>query len=381
MKRLLISLIILAAIFISSCSTTASIEGGKSSPDTSPEVTFETSALTEISPQPTVTQQSEVIPDFPSGPSTKQDKGKVIEFEDSFFKKLMLEALRFNAQLNNEEDQINEIYEEDLKGIYSLELGTGVNFLIELYSFKIIFNKKINGEDIKFHENVWCDDKNYFNYDFITTLSDLQYFPELKKLTLDAVMADDLSTVYQLSNLEELNISSLFNVKDISGISQLKNIKKLDIGGWSFDDKTEMYNIGYEQAELADRLTKHNIADCKYDVSFLSDMPQLEWLGIGGVNLDLSYLSNLSKLKILTVTDNIGAATDLSYLENMKNLQFLGLYFISNISNAESLIRLPSLKYLNYLNTNIDEKIIAKLNVRTDVGYVDINSRAEKYID
>jgi hypothetical protein len=76
----------------------------------------------------------------------------------------------------------------------------------------------------------------------------------------------------------------------------------------------------------------------------------------------------------LAINSNNGETTDLLYLETMQNLQFLGLYFLSNISNAEALQRLPKLKYLNYRDINIDEKIISKLNLRTDVSYVDVNA-------
>jgi hypothetical protein len=153
----------------------------------------------------------------------------------------------------------------------------------------------------------------------------------------------------------------------------------LDLIGWSFD-VDEMYSLGYEQAALADRLTEHNITDCKYDVSFLEDMPQLDWLNIYSIKFNLSYLAGLTKLKVLVITNNTGESTDLSYLENLNNLQFLGLYFMSNISNTEALQQLPNLKYLNYRDINVDSKIIGKLNVRTDVGYVDINGHPEKYL-
>lgn len=309
----------------------------------------------------------------------KPDKGRIIEFEDESFKDLMLEALCFNAQLNDENAQ-TEIYEDDLAGIYSLEIGVGVNFLIELNSFHIKFIKKINGEDVSYFGNIWLNDGDYFNHNFISTLSDLQYFSELKELSLTAVMADDLSPVYQLSSLEELFIMSLFNVKDISGISQLKNLQRLDVIGWSFDLE-EMYKADHEQAELADKLTKHNITECNYDVSFLSGLPQLTWLYIGGVNLDLSYISDLTRLKVLVINGNNGAAADLSYLKNMNDLQFLGLSHMLNTSNADALLKLKNLKYLNLQNTNIDQELRNTLNVRTDISYIDINGWPENYID
>jgi hypothetical protein len=87
-------------------------------------------------------------------------------------------------------------------------------------------------------------------------------------------MASDLSPVYQLKNLEELYLRGLFFIEDISGISQLNKIKKLEISGWSFDLE-EMHNIDSEQAALADTLAEHNINECKYDMRFLNEMLQL----------------------------------------------------------------------------------------------------------
>ena len=154
----------------------------------------------------------------------------------------------------------------------------------------------------------------------------------------------DAAVVFQDENLERLVRDSLsiydreirqsdiadvtsiqlenHNIKDITGLENFKNLKKLDMSG--------------------------NVIE---DIQPLASLQSLEYLDLSWNEIeDIGALKGLTNLKNLNVSGN--AILEVSALSNLKNLEQLYLEY-NRITSLEGVDRLPALEKLNANNNRI----------------------------
>lgn len=94
----------------------------------------------------------------------------------------------------------------------------------------------------------------------ITDISPLENCPDLEFLEIFSTPVEDISVLAKLTKLEYLNIGTMPNLKDISPVFELKNLKMVRICGSSFD------HVRKEQvAELKAALPNCFVSDGKGD--------------------------------------------------------------------------------------------------------------------
>ncbi len=175
----------------------------------------------------------------------------------------------------------------------------------------------------------------------------------------------DISYVYNLTNLEELNLRKN-NISDISGLANLTNLKSLALDNNNITDISPLANLTSLESLL---LNETNIDDISAlsslsnlrvlqleDTSLsslapLSGLTNLEWLVASSNNLtSLTGLENLTKLTSAHLSNN--NISDISALANLTNLDYL-LLDINNISDISALANLTNLRRLVAFDNNI----------------------------
>lgn len=123
-------------------------------------------------------------------------------------------------------------------------------------------------------------------------------FKRLRKINFSGSNIKNLSFVKELSELKELILDSIFDCKDFSAISYLKQLDLLSL-------------------EYSSNLK---------DICFLRKITNLKALFIGNTDIkNISILKNLKNLKRIGL-DSLGV-TDFSVLKQLKNLESLALRF------------------------------------------------------
>ena len=166
------------------------------------------------------------------------------------------------------------------------------------------------------------------NKNVIKTISNLN---SLTKLKCRNSNISDIKFLEQCTNLEELDLGSISNRKmdsnklnDLSPISSLKKLKKLDLSGCGLGDISSL-NISTKVIELS--LDWNNIVDIK----------------------PLSNLINLEKLNVMyNPIENYGALPFLSQLEEFKSFQY-------RFKNLEPFLELKKLKVLDLQMNQLED--------------------------
>lgn len=159
----------------------------------------------------------------------------------------------------------------------------------------------------------------------ITTLSDLKWFKNLKRLYLPSCDVQSLEGIEELTALEVLDVRNN-KIESIEPVKNLKNLVELDCA----DNPVGDYSV-------------------------LSGLTKLEWLSIGGNmswTADLSMIKNLKELKTLSAP--YCGISDLSPLKNLDKLEYLKLGK-NDIDNIEVLAGMQRLNYLDIEDNQISD--------------------------
>lgn len=157
--------------------------------------------------------------------------------------------------------------------------------------------------------------------DGVKDYADLQYFTQLKSLTIKNGGEADLQALSKMSLLEELHISGTnLSVQDLGTIAALSNLRKLSLSGCGL---TNIQALGAAKSLTELDLSNNTIKD----LSALSAMGTLEHLDLNhNALVDLSPLSGCTALKWLDVSYNsltalnpLAACTALTHLDITQN--------------------------------------------------------------
>ena len=203
-------------------------------------------------------------------------------------------------------------------------------------------------------------------------LNTIQQLTKIKSLSLYGAKDNcisDISVLGEMYWLEELDITgSQRNVSDISILSNMPNLKRINLSGTGITDISVLSNIpDLEQLDISitdvsDISVLANMSALKSldisgthvsDISVISNCPDLEWLDIRGVEItDLSELSNLKNLEVLYLKNsNISDYTALSNLKNLKELYLKE----SSISSLNVIAEMNDLEILNISGCKVND--------------------------
>lgn len=208
--------------------------------------------------------------------------------------------------------------------------------------------------------------------DDITVLKGLT---KLKKLDLQHAGGDDVSVIKRFKNLKELTLRLSSGDTDVSFLSSLAKLEKLDISG----DTKNISTV----AKLK-KLKDLDIDSTEEDLSFIGEMTWLEQLSLSYV--DKSFTKNigdLKKLKKLSLMDiNNYRYFDMSFLQELESLEdlfvmgnfSLDITGISKLKNLKSAaIMLCKFKDLSELKKckALEELIIYNNNSSFDIKWIE----------
>ena len=213
-------------------------------------------------------------------------------------------------------------------------------------------------------ESLYLD--NWMNNE-INEIADL---PKLKKLTIvDGFSIDDLSVLYNLTQLESLSIDSEL-LTDVTFLTTFDHLTELTIK----KSKVLDFNPLAECTGLKKLYLLNNYETTDYE--FIKGMTQLTELGlITSVNYDdpdmpdFSTLSNVTKL-------HLGRYASFGNLRTMTNLEELiiedGRY--SDFGNDNALLSLPKLRSLTLIYSSVSPEMLKQVSEVKGLEYLDLQS-------
>ncbi len=180
-------------------------------------------------------------------------------------------------------------------------------------------------------------------YAILTDLSDLQFMPNLKKLSL---MRLGLSDITALSNLSLTHLSLCDNrIADIKPLYGMKLLQELDISNNPISDITGMADFTrLERLNISDTLVSNldAIAGMNLRSLWLYEMPR---------NMDYSKLDTLSKLE--EFGSRALPAEGISELSKVETLRSILLFF-SELKTLQPLMNMKDMNYLNLFGTQLN---------------------------
>lgn len=246
---------------------------------------------------------------------------------------------------------------------------------------------ELEGIQLRFRDRERCD------------MTDLKKFPKLKAVSIHAATTEKIEAISKIEGLEYLNIIS-YEGTDITAIRDMESLKCLDVTGPYEQIKfigeiTQLETLALSYTTIPDLLFLKNLKNLtrlefeKCDIESLNGLeklPQLEYfrlleiseeaslreyekigdlknlkqLSLFGCRAieDVSFLSNLSKLELLTLRE-LGT-TDISVVANLSNYPSLGMLALSD----------DIIEKNQELNQNI-EKILEERGVDVTPDYRD----------
>lgn len=213
---------------------------------------------------------------------------------------LPIKDASFKAQLDkNYSGAVKTV--EDAKGVTDLWL-TGVSDIQGIQYFQNLERLTISKSNFK-------------------DLSFLSQMPNLKSVEIDAVNIESLKGIENNTTLEELGVFDCPNLKDITAIANLKNLKYLSLSSIGNSTPIDLSNIrGLNNLEclfLQYTTVKNE--------SVIKNFTKLGILNMEATNIkDGTIVANLNNLKDLNVGKNPGL-TSIANLKNATGLQFLNL--------------------------------------------------------
>ncbi len=230
----------------------------------------------------------------------------------------------------------------------------------------------------------------YMENNQIKDLSGIEKLTNLKQLNLCGNELKDISELKNLANLESIDLSHN-EISDISTLKNLTNLKKLNLGNNKVRDVSALSNltnlqelnlgyISYHGFETPDPEANYNEIG---DISTLKNLTNLQTLNLGYTKIkDISGLKGLSNLKTLNLSSNqisdiSSVVNELNELKELSNLSDLNLS-TNEISDISELNKLTNLKTLNLDGNKI--RNINTLKGLNNLQILDLGSNQISYI-
>ena len=191
----------------------------------------------------------------------------------------------------------------------------------------------------------------------------VEYILTLKSLKKLSLSVEDKPCTLSLENLKSLEALILRTEGHFTGFEHLQKLKSLKMG--SFASESTMDVNALPRIESLQRLNLESY-DC--EIKGLEQFPNLEALKIKGS--PKVKLGRLEYLKVLSLENS--AIEDFSLFETLPHLEKLDLSSMQNKVNLADLYKFPSLKYLTFLESKIDD--LAHLEPLKKLEYLDLYS-------
>lgn len=207
------------------------------------------------------------------------------------------------------------------------------------------------------------------------------YFKE--RFSLTASDSADLDMLYRFVSIDSLNLSGNKSIRSLAPLSELRDLKVIDISGTNIVDLGPISNVTFlESLNISGTLTS--------DIQFIKYSDRLKYLDLSNTQVDsiaeLLNLKNLISLKIqkapivsFAVLNEFQNLEELDLLEsgfnnaeNIKSLKKLKKLVLARnyLVNFSSLSELTSLTYLDLSETNLQE--LTPLSEMSELEILDI---------
>ncbi|GAA0880901.1 hypothetical protein GCM10009119_38710 [Algoriphagus jejuensis] len=212
---------------------------------------------------------------------------------------------------------------------------------------------------------VGVDSLNISGNTSIVDLKALSELRELKVMDISNTAITDLSPISNVTFLESLNLTNT-QTSDIQFIKYSDRLKHLDISNTGIDDISQLLNLkslislkaentsimSFAVLNEFKNLTNLNLAGSGFNnLENIKDLDKLESLNLSGnYMINFSALSGLSSLRSLDLS--LSNLQDLSALKELKNLEQLDISG-SQVADISPLESLPNLKKISADETKL----------------------------
>ncbi|MBD5451629.1 MAG: leucine-rich repeat domain-containing protein [Lachnospiraceae bacterium] len=213
-------------------------------------------------------------------------------------------------------------------------------------------------------ESLYLDGSSLLN-----DINEMANLPKLKNLTIvDGDYIDDLSVLYNLTQLESLSIESK-SLRDVTFLTKFDNLTELTITG----SKVLDFNPLAACTGLKKLYLLENYETTDYE--FIKGMTQLTELGlITSFNFDDSDMPDFSALSNVTKL-HVGNFESFGNLRTMTNLEELiiddGGY--GDFGSDNALLSLPKLRSLTLINSSVSPEMLRQVSEVEGLEYLDLN--------
>ena len=180
----------------------------------------------------------------------------------------------------------------------------------------------------------------------------------VKKLRFKKMNMVDLDFLRYLPNLEELMLSRVTGIKDVSGLEYCRNLKEIMIYDTYIEDFQSLEHCS--ELEYFDYLIDRKEAShcIREDFRFLRNLPKLYQIDLSGNMVeDISFLSGHPALEQLVLDQN--PIRTIAPLKTLKNLKWLEINECG-LSQLEDIEQFPALTYLNAVGNNFEHDKIKR---------------------
>ena len=257
----------------------------------------------------------------------EEDKSEIVKFKDEKLKQKIIEK-------GYDANKDNEITINEMKQIYNLEIS------------------------------------DYNN--LITDISELKYATNLSSLSIN-LDCTDISAIEDLTNLTSLSITNngKNKINDIKALSNLTNLKYLSLIETNISNIEALKNLTkLTNLSITSNLSEKNDNGVK-DISILSNLKELEHLSIRGNSVvDITPIKDLENLKSIDFYNNkIENISSMQEWKSIKNITYIWLNKnnIKDISTLQQIMKkAESITDLSLYDNNIEDisviKELKKLN-------------------
>ena len=285
-------------------------------------------------------------------------KDKIIQFKDQNFKNALLACMKDQGLIADDATEINEqqalkLVNSDGSSVYKRLINekikdiSGIKYFKNLTSLNLSRNHISDFSELSELHNLTDLDisfNNIVNSDLSTPDSSSQGKDKPKGIPINDNISNTLINLpNSIINLKANHI----NLSDLTWIKHMTNLEQLDV---SFNN---LKSIHIKDLQL-DSLIKLNAAVNQItDISSISDLHNLKELDLIDNHIEgLSALQNLSKLQILQLgKNNISAISSLQQLETLQKLDLSN----NNISSIFPLKQLKNLQKLDLSHNNVSD--------------------------